>query len=155
MEQIEFANLPKEEKELLQAATEAGARYFNKKGTRHVGAALLGENGIIYSGTSVRRTNTSNSTCAERMALDRAILEGCFDYKLLAIVGFCDGEDSCEIISPCGLCRQILSEAEGYGKARKSIPIIISNNDFSMVVKSDSQKLFPLAYEAKVYTDKK
>jgi cytidine deaminase len=150
MQELKYENLSQEEKELLQAASDAGAHYFNKKGTRRVGAALLCENGKTYQGTSIRRTNVSNSTCAERMALDKALFDRCYDYKLLAIIGFYD-DDSKVVVPPCGLCRQILSEAETYGQTHKAIPILIANDGFSTVIRTDSQELFPMAYEGKVY----
>lgn len=151
MKDIIFENLPIESKKLLQAASDAGLHYFNKKGTRRVGAALLCNNGKIYQGTSIRRTNVSNSTCAERMALDRALFDKCFDYKLLAIIGFYDNNSTKPVVPPCGLCRQIWSEAETYGQTKKAIPILIANEDFSKVISTDTQELFPLAYEGRMY----
>lgn len=74
MQEIKLEDLSPEEKELLQAASDAGAHYFNQKDTQRVGAALLCMNGKTYKGSNIRRTNVSNSTCAERMALDRALL---------------------------------------------------------------------------------
>jgi cytidine deaminase len=157
MKQIKFSELGKKEQSLLQEAKEAGARYINKKGSRHIGAALLCDDGKIYHGVSIRRTNTSNSTCAERMALDKALFDQNYDYALLAIVGFFDNNSndgsgkSDQLTPPCGTCRQILSEAQGYGTKMKAIPILLTNSDFSLVVKTDSQELLPLAYKADVY----
>lgn len=85
MQEIKYEDLSLEEKELLQAASDAGAHYFNKKGTRRVGAALLCENGKTYQGTSIRRTNVSNSTCAERMALDKALFDKNSYIRILRI----------------------------------------------------------------------
>lgn len=151
MQEIKYKDLSPEEKELLQAALDAGDHYFNKKGTRRVGAALLCENEKTYQGTSIRRTNVSNSTCAERMALDKALFDKCYDYKLLAIIGFYDDDNSKPVVPPCGLCRQIWSEAETYGQTGKAIPILVANENFSKIIRTDSQELFPLAYEGRVY----
>ncbi|MFA5961309.1 MAG: hypothetical protein WC848_01330 [Parcubacteria group bacterium] len=157
MQQINFSELGEKEQSLLQEAKGAGARYINKKGTRHIGAALLCDDGKVYHGVSIRRTNTSNSTCAERMALDKALFDQNYDYALLAIVGFFDNNSadgsgkSDQLTPPCGTCRQILSEAQGYGIKNRAIPILLTNSDFSLVIKTDSQELLPLAYKADVY----
>ncbi len=149
MQQVQFEDLSTKEKEVLQMAFDAAVHYLNRKSARRVGASLLAKNGKVYQGASVRRTNISNSTCAERMALDRALFDKCYDYELLAVIGLYDDKDSKTVTSPCGLCRQILSEAETYGETRKPIPILASNGDFSVVIRTDSQELFPLAYEGK------
>lgn len=151
MENISFEELSDKEQNLLQKAQEAGEHYWNKKGTRRVGVALLCSDGTIYQGTSVRRTNVSNSTCAERMALDKAIFDKNYNYHTIAIVSFFDGKMDNEIISPCGLCRQILSEAENYSGEKNKIELILASEDFSKIIKTDSQELFPVSYEAKSY----
>ncbi len=151
MEHIAYANLTTEEQQLLEKAKHAGEQYFNKNSTRRVGAALLCSNNKIYQGASIRRTNVSNSTCAERMALDKAIFDKCFEYKMLAVVGFFDGDRKDIIVPPCGLCRQILSEAEDYNGERKKITLLLSNRDFTDIIKTNSQELFPVAYQGREY----
>lgn len=151
MQDISYQYLNEIEKNLLDQAKQAGDHYWNKKGTRRVGAALLCSDGKVYLGTSVRRTNVSNSTCAERMALDKAIFDKNYDYEMIAIIGFFDDKMTNEIISPCGLCRQILSEAENYSGQIKKIDLLLSNEDFSKIIKTDSQELFPVSYQAKTY----
>lgn len=151
MQIVDFGKLSKEEQNLIISAKEAGSRFLNKKGTRHVGAALLGKNGVTYLGTSIRRTNGSSSTCAERMALDKALFEKCYGFNLLAIVGFYADKRSNEVISPCGTCRQIWSEAETYDGSNSAIPMLFANEDFSKVIKTDSREILPLSYEANNY----
>ncbi|MBI2436128.1 MAG: hypothetical protein HYV41_00050 [Candidatus Magasanikbacteria bacterium] len=151
MKDILFEQLTETQKNLLQQAKEAGSHYFNKKGTRRVGSALLCSDASVYQGTSIRRTNVSNSTCAERMALDKAIFEKKYSYETIVIVGFFDGEIEDELISPCGLCRQILSEAENYSGERRNIEVLMSNQNFSKIIQTTTQELFPIAYQAKSY----
>lgn len=149
MEKITRNELTQEELQVVEAAAQAAEKYMNTKGSRYVGAALITEDGTLFTGASVRRTNASSSTCAERMALDKAVYNQNFDYKILAIVGFHKNPEVKDIISPCGLCRQIISEAETYGAHSNPIEILIANADISEVVKTDSHELFPLPYEAK------
>jgi cytidine deaminase len=70
-----------------------------------VGAALLGENGIIYHGCNIENSSFSMTNCAERTAFFKAISEGVHSFKALAVTGDTDGP-----ISPCGACRQVIAE---------------------------------------------
>ncbi len=155
MKHLEYNNLSENEQNLLKSAHSVGGRYINKKANRYVGAALLASNGVIHNGVSVRRTNASNSTCAERMALDRALYEGDYNYDLLAIVGFYGDKAPDSPMAPCGLCRQILSEAESYGASKGPIRILISNSDFSTVIETNTQELLPMGYKAREYPERK
>lgn len=147
MEQVAYDQLTHEEQVLLSKAEEASKNFLNLKGSRFVGAALLGENNKVYLGTSIRRTTASNSTCAERMAIDQAIFEKCYDYKLLVIIGFCKDFVLEEVISPCGTCRQIIVETLEIGAQDKSFfPIILSNALKTKIVKTSIEELLPLAY---------
>ncbi|QUW22221.1 cytidine deaminase [Sporosarcina sp. Marseille-Q4063] len=70
-----------------------------------VGAALLGENGIVYHGCNIENSAFSMTNCAERTAFFKAISEGVQSFKALAVTGDTDGP-----ISPCGACRQVIAE---------------------------------------------
>ena len=83
----------------IQAKKFSQAKYSNFK----VGAALLTENGEIYSGCNVESSSYSLTICAERVALVKALSEGKTVFKAIAISAkegaFCP---------PCGACRQLL-----------------------------------------------
>lgn len=71
-----------------------------------VGAALLCENGEVYTGCNVENAAYGSSICAERTALLKAVSEGHRDdFTRLAVVG--NSRDYCW---PCGACRQMLYE---------------------------------------------
>ena len=70
-----------------------------------VGAALLAEDGTIYTGCNMEIANMMHTICAERAALAKATSEGRHHFKAIAVVG-----DSPDPISPCGICRQTLSD---------------------------------------------
>jgi len=146
MNKIQLLQLSELEKKVMDVAKEASTKYLNVKGNRYLGAAILGKNGKIYQGASIRRKNASSSTCAERMALDSAIFDGCFDYELLVTIGYHRNSSKKEVVPPCGTCRQILSEAETYGVEHESIPVIMSNEDMSEIIRTGSDELFPLSY---------
>ena len=69
-----------------------------------VGAALLATDGSIYTGCNIENAAYGPSNCAERTAVFKAVSEGCRDFEAIAIAG------DAEYCSPCGVCRQVLSE---------------------------------------------
>ena len=71
-----------------------------------VGAALLTEDGRVFTGCNVENAAYGSTICAERTALLKAVSEGCREnWTAIAIAG--RGEDYCW---PCGACRQMLFE---------------------------------------------
>ena len=71
-----------------------------------VGAALLCEDGRVFTGCNVENAAYGSTICAERTALLKAVSEGCrTGWTAIAIAG--RGEDYCW---PCGACRQMLYE---------------------------------------------
>lgn len=74
-----------------------------------VGAALLTDEGEIYTGCNIENAAYGPSNCAERTAVFKAVSEGKKNFKAIAVVGGLNKkiEDYC---SPCGVCRQVLAE---------------------------------------------
>ena len=70
-----------------------------------VGAALLCEDGAVYTGCNVENAAYGSTICAERTALVKAVSEGRKRFAAIAIAG--RSEDYCW---PCGACRQMLYE---------------------------------------------
>ena len=71
-----------------------------------VGAALLCEDGTVFTGCNVENAAFGSAICAERTALLKAVSEGHRDdFVRIAIAG--NSEDYCW---PCGSCRQVLFE---------------------------------------------
>ncbi len=73
-----------------------------------VGAALLGESGNVYTGCNIENAAFSPTVCAERVALFKAVSEGERKFTALAVAGGKVGDTT--NITPCGVCRQTLSE---------------------------------------------
>ena len=70
-----------------------------------VGAALLAADGTVFHGCNIENSGYSMTNCAERTAFFKAISDGVKDFVALAVVA--DTKGSC---SPCGACRQVMSE---------------------------------------------
>lgn len=105
--------LPREDSALMQKAIGAIEGSYAPYSGFHVGAALRLKNGIVVEGTNQENVAYPSGLCAERTAIFSASAQypQCRDYEALAIVGRNAEGVLCEA-SPCGACRQVLSEYE-------------------------------------------
>ena len=69
-----------------------------------VGAALLTEEGLVFTGVNVENSSYGGTICAERTACVKALSEGYRSFKAIAIAS------SGGTAFPCGICRQFLYE---------------------------------------------
>ncbi len=92
-------------KELCQKAIAAKESAYAPYSHFRVGAALLAENGSIYSGCNIENAAFTPSCCAERTAFVKAVSEGQHSFSAIAVSG--DAED---YLFPCGVCRQVMVE---------------------------------------------
>jgi cytidine deaminase len=88
---------------LVARAIEARERAYAPYSHYRVGAALLGKSGRIYTGGNVENAVYPLTTCAERVAVVKAVSEGEREFVALAVATENAG-------SPCGSCRQVLRE---------------------------------------------
>ncbi|HEX2095126.1 MAG TPA: cytidine deaminase [Longimicrobiaceae bacterium] len=101
------ASLPREVAEmLLRRARDARARAYVPYSHFPVGAALLAEDGEVFTGCNVENASYGLTNCAERVAVGKAVSEGVRRFRAVAVVGPEDGVPC----SPCGACRQVLYE---------------------------------------------
>ncbi|AMP20633.1 hypothetical protein AZF37_05085 [endosymbiont 'TC1' of Trimyema compressum] len=70
-----------------------------------VAAAVMDRNGSIFKSINVENAGYSPTICGERNAIFTGITEGCKDFTEMVVV-----TDSSLVKSPCGTCRQVLSE---------------------------------------------
>lgn len=105
--------LPREDSALMQKAIGAIEGSYAPYSGFHVGAALRLKNGIVVEGSNQENVAYPSGLCAERTAIFSASAQypQCRDYEALAIVG-CNAEGVLCEASPCGACRQVLSEYE-------------------------------------------
>jgi cytidine deaminase len=93
----------KEESLLVAAATTARANASAPYSGFKVGAALLAEDGTIFSGCNVESASYGLTVCGERTAVFKAISEGVRKFRAVAVVTAGDIPTA-----PCGACRQVL-----------------------------------------------
>lgn len=92
---------------LLNLARQARENAYAPYSRFLVGAALVTRDGRHFSGCNVENASYGLCNCAERTALFAAVAAGCKpnDFAAMAVIG-----DTAGPISPCGACRQVMSE---------------------------------------------
>jgi len=89
--------------QLVETAVEVRRWAYAPYSNYLVGAALLTTSGKIYEGVNVENAVFSNTICAERTAVVKAVSEGERSFQAIAVVTKNGG-------TPCGSCRQMLAE---------------------------------------------
>lgn len=90
---------------LRSAAVQAVERAWCPYSQFAVGAALLAEDGSIFSGCNVENASSSLTICAERNAVFQAVAAGQRSFRSIVIY-----TATAEPTTPCGACRQVLAE---------------------------------------------
>lgn len=91
--------------ELINKAYEAMEKAYAPYSRFLVGAALITEEGKIFTGCNIENASYGVAICAERTAIAKAVSEGYTKIKKIAVVA-----STHEATYPCGICRQVLSE---------------------------------------------
>ncbi len=118
---------------LFELATEVANRSYSPYSKFRVGAALLCGDGTVVLGTNVENRSYGLGICAERSAIVTALTQGKGDFRAIAV----STPDSDYPVSPCGACRQVLSEF-----ASKDFPVAFGGAD-GRLVKTTMGELFP------------
>lgn len=95
---------------LILAALEARKMSYVPYSHFAVGAALLCKDGEIIKGCNIENAAYSPTNCAERTAFFKAISEGRNEFLAIAVTGGPQGSEPEDLISPCGVCRQVMIE---------------------------------------------
>jgi cytidine deaminase len=86
-------------------------RYIENR--HHISAAVRGASGRIFTGLHLDTYVGRASVCAEAVALGQAMAAG--ETKIDAIVSLRhprprEQHRSCKVVSPCGICREMLTD---------------------------------------------
>ena len=73
------------DEKLLELALDARKNAYVPYSGYAVGAALLAEDGRVFTGCNVENAAYGNTLCAERTALVKAVSEGCRRFTKIAI----------------------------------------------------------------------
>ncbi len=92
---------------LHEKAKEARKLSYSPYSHFAVGAAVLTKSGEVFLGANIENSSYPLCMCAERNALYNAYMHGCKKEDLVALALSADTDGPC---SPCGACRQVISE---------------------------------------------
>ena len=119
--------------ELLRLSKKAAETAYAPYSRFRVGAALLCSDGSVVTGANVENRSFGLTNCAERTALFTAVAAGKRDFSALAVTCL----DAEAPVSPCGACRQVLSEF-----AEPAMPVYFQDKN-GKVVETTVGALFP------------
>ena len=144
MRSYQWDELSAEQQALIQVAKEQTNHSYCPYSHFHVGAAALLGNGEIIRGCNQENAADPSGLCAERSALfaagaqypDQPVLR-------LAIACFTGGHFTKEPGSPCGACRQVMTETEHRYGGKMEVLLYGENETF---VFSSAADLLPLVF---------
>ena len=122
--------------ELMGVARSARDNAYVPYSQFAVGAALLAEDGQVYTGCNVENASFGLTNCAERTAIYHMVVSGA--KKIIAMAVIASGSRP---VSPCGACRQVMAE---FGESKT--PIMMANLEGQTEVTTIGE-LLPYAFE--------
>lgn len=106
---------------LADMAKDAMKNSYSPYSEFSVGAAIITDDGSVFTGCNIENAAYGVTICAERCAVSEAVKNGYRHIVKIAICGGKNGEIS-DFCPPCGECRQVISEF-----ADEKTQIILSN----------------------------
>lgn len=139
------SSLNQEDGALLKAAREAISLSYAPYSKFQVGAAARLSNGVILKGSNQENASFPAGLCAERVLLSicSSLYPG-MPVIDMAISYHNQLGASNRPISPCGVCRQSLSEYETHVK--HTIRLILGGTTGTVLVMEKATDLLPLAF---------
>jgi cytidine deaminase len=121
---------------LVEAAALARSHAYAPYSQYQVGAAVLSSSGRIFAGCNVENASYGLALCAERSAIAAMVAAG--EREIAAVTVITAGP---EPGTPCGLCRQTMSEFASDAP----IGLVVAGDDAPRVIRRLSE-LFPLPF---------
>jgi cytidine deaminase len=96
---------PQQVANLIAQARDASDRAYAPYSNFRVGAAVMTDDGTVFTGCNVENASYGLTICAERVAVTKAVSAG--HRRLVAVAVFTPTDTP---TPPCGACRQVLNE---------------------------------------------
>lgn len=138
-------DLSENDKSLLLKAREVTQKAYAPYSKFHVGAVAILKNGDTVSGTNQENASYPVGICAERVLLaSAAMLHADMPIQTMAVTYHNLQGDSSKPVSPCGMCRQSLSEYQS--RQKEPIRLILSGMEGKVIVLSNANQLLPFSF---------
>ena len=125
--------------DLISMAADARKNAYVPYSNFRVGAALIMDDGSVYTGCNIENASYGATNCAERTAIFKAVSEGHRKISAICIVGSKEGS----FAFPCGICRQVISEFSD-----ENTKVIVAQNAEKYIIRS-VEELIPDAFTPK------
>ncbi len=139
-----ITELSSEDEQLVLKAIEIAKKSYSPYSKFPVGAAVLLDDGKIFSGNNQENISFPAGTCAERTVLN--FVKANFpDKKIETIAITATNSTSVNPVTPCGICRQVITEMETL--QLEPIRVLLHKIDGVTYAFNTSKDLLPLSFE--------
>jgi cytidine deaminase len=121
--------------QLVEMAMKAREQAYAPFSKFRVGAAIVTQDGQVYTGCNIENASYGLTVCAERVAIFKAVSEGARRFAKVVVVA-----DTDNLTPPCGACRQIIWEFCG------DVPVVLANLR-GQSTRYRMSKLFPRPFD--------
>lgn len=143
MQAVDFSDLPKRDKDILQSAKHR-LEYSLNKVTNPSTCAVAVTNNSHYFGNNIFLSNDT-LVCAEASAIANAVAAGDQQIQTVhLIIGRTTGE--LKIATPCGNCRQWLHDFARLNN--RVIRVVSATSKLDEVLLTDSEELLPGGFKS-------
>lgn len=130
-----IAKLEKDWMPLVEAAAQVRHRAYAPYSGFKVASAIEDERGEVHVGVNVENVNYGGTSCAERNATTRMVVEGGGKIRRVVVVTPSEGTHF-----PCGSCLQALQEFQS------DTVVVAVSGSLTRFAKAKLSDLFPAAY---------
>lgn len=143
-----FSELDVETKMLVNKAKEAAEKAYAPYSNFLVGAALLLEDGTIIVGNNQENAAYPSGLCAERTALFYfGSLNSGKKIKKIAVTARKRNDKNFIAVTPCGACRQVMSEFENI--QIDNIEVLMQSDNDNWLLCHSVSDLLPFTFSSK------
>ncbi len=129
---------------LVEKAVEIAGKSYSPYSRFPVGAAILLDDGRVFSGNNQENLSYPAGTCAERTVLN--FVKANFpESTIVALAVTAPRSTSPHPVTPCGICRQVITEMESLQTA--PIRVLLHKLNGPTYLFENARDLLPLAFE--------